>query len=69
MDEQWQNVQLKTYIQQVCADTECSPEDLPEAIDEKEGWQERVKDIHADSTMMMMMMMITGNNYLLTDFV
>ena len=26
------------YIQQLCADTECSPEDLPEAMDDREGW-------------------------------
>ena len=31
------------------ADMGCSPEDLPEAMDDREGWQERVKDIHADS--------------------
>ena len=38
----------RTYIQQLCADTGCSPEDLLEAIDDREGWQERVRDIHAD---------------------
>ena len=26
----------RTYIQQLCADTGCSPEDLPEAMDDKE---------------------------------
>ena len=26
----------------------CSPEDLPEVMDDKEGWQEGVKDIHDD---------------------
>ena len=30
----------RTYIQQLCADTGCNPEDLPEAMDEKEGWRE-----------------------------
>ena len=39
----------RTYIQQLCADTGCSPEDLPEAMDEREGWWERVRDIRADS--------------------
>ena len=39
----------QTYIQQLCADTGCSPEDLPEAMDDREGWQERVRDIRADS--------------------
>ena len=37
-----------TYIQQLCVDTGCSPEDLPEAMDNREGWQERVRDIGAD---------------------
>ena len=26
----------------------CSPEDLPEAMDDREGWQERVRNIDAD---------------------
>ena len=38
----------RTYIQQLCVDTGCSPEDLLEAMDNREGWQERVRDIHAD---------------------
>ena len=37
----------RTYIQRLCADTGCSPEDLPEAMDNKEGWRERVRDIRA----------------------
>ena len=40
---------VRTYIQQLCADGGCSPEDLFEAIDDKEGWRERVRDIRADS--------------------
>ncbi len=40
----------RTYIQQLCADTGCSPEDLPEAMDDRKGWRERVRDIRADST-------------------
>ena len=39
-----------TYIQQLCEDTGCSPEDLPEAMNDREGWRERVKDIRADGT-------------------
>ena len=35
----------KTYIQQLCGDTGCSPEDLPEAMDVREVWWERVSDI------------------------
>ena len=38
----------RTYIQQLCVDTGCSPEDLPEAMDDWEGWRERVRDICVD---------------------
>ena len=31
----------KTYIQQLCADTGCSSEDLLEAMDDRDGWRER----------------------------
>ena len=37
----------RTYIQQLCEHTECSPEDLPEAMNDREKWRERVKDIRA----------------------
>ena len=40
----------RTYIQQLYEDTGCSPEDLPEAMNDGEEWQERVRDIRADST-------------------
>ena len=39
---------VRTDIQQLCADTGCSPEDLPEAMDDREGWRERVRGIRAD---------------------
>ena len=39
----------RTYIQQFCADTRCSPEDLQEAMDGRERWRERVRDIRADN--------------------
>ena len=38
----------RTYIQQLCVETGCSSEDLPEAMDNREGWQERVRGIRAD---------------------
>ena len=38
------------YIQQLSEDTECSPEYLPEAMNDREGCRERVRDIHADGT-------------------
>ena len=36
----------RTYIQQLCEDIGCSPEDLPEAMNDKK-WRERVKDTRA----------------------
>ena len=39
----------RTYIQQLCEDTGCYPEDLPRAMNDREEWQERVRDIHATS--------------------
>ena len=40
----------RTYIQQLCEDTGCSPEDLPEAMNDREKWWERVRDISGSST-------------------
>ena len=40
----------QTYIQQLCEDTGCSPEDLPEVMNERDKWRERVWDIRAGST-------------------
>ena len=37
----------RTYIQQLCEDTGCNPEDLPEAMNDGEKWRERVRDIRA----------------------
>ena len=39
----------RTYIQQVYEDTGCCPEDLPRAMNDREEWQERVRDIRATS--------------------
>ena len=41
----------RTCIQQLCEDTECGSEDLPEAMNDREKWRER------DMMMMMMRMM------------
>ena len=41
---------VRTYIQQLCEDTGCCPEDLPEAMNDREKWRERVRDIRATST-------------------
>ena len=40
----------RTYLQQLCVDTGCSPEDLPKAMNDEEGWREMVRDIRADGT-------------------
>ena len=40
----------RTYIQQLCEDTGCSPEDRPKAVNDWEEWQERVRDIRASGT-------------------
>ena len=40
----------RKYIQQLCEDTGCCPEDLPRAMNDREEWRERVRDIRATST-------------------
>ena len=40
----------RTYIQQLCEDTGCNSEDLPEAMNDREKWRERVRDIRAGGT-------------------
>ena len=47
MDEQRQDDQIE-HTQQLCADTGCSREDLPEAMDDREMWRERFRDIRTD---------------------
>ena len=40
----------RTFIQQLCEDTECSPEHMPEAMNDREKWRESVRDIRASGT-------------------
>ena len=40
----------RTYIQQLCEDTGCCPEDLPEEINDREKWRETVRNLRATST-------------------
>ena len=40
----------RTYIQQLCDDSGCNPEDLPEAMNNRETWRERVRDTRASRT-------------------
>ena len=37
----------RNYVQQVCADTFCSQEDRPSAIENRDEWWERVREILA----------------------
>ena len=37
----------RTYLQLLCRDTGCSPEDLPEAMNNREEWRRRVRVIRA----------------------
>ena len=37
----------RTYIQHLCSNTGCSLEDLPWAMDDRDGWRERVMEICA----------------------
>ena len=39
----------RNYIQQLCADTGCSPENLLKAMDDREAWQERIRNIRANN--------------------
>ena len=40
----------QTYIQQLCEDTGCGPEDLPEAMNDRKKCRESVRDIRACGT-------------------
>ena len=40
----------RTYTQQLCEEMRYSPEDLAEAMNDREKWRERVRDIRASST-------------------
>ena len=40
----------RTFIQQLCDDTGCNPGDLPKAMNDRETWRERVRDIRASHT-------------------
>ena len=40
----------RTYIQQLVEDMGCIPEDKPEAMNDRETWRERVRDIRTGGT-------------------
>ena len=41
---------VRTYIQQLCLNKGCYPEDMPYAMNDREEWRKRVRDIDADGT-------------------
>ena len=42
--------QARTYVQHLCEHTWCSPENLPEAMNDREKWRERMRNICASGT-------------------
>ena len=48
----------RTYIQQLCEDTGCCPEDLPRAMNDREEWRERVRDIRATSVTLLLLLLL-----------
>ena len=40
----------RTYLQQLCTDTGCSMENLPRAMDDRNEWRKRVREICASGT-------------------
>ena len=45
-------------IQQLSVDTGCSPEDQPEAMDDREGWRKRVRGIRADAVTLLLLLLL-----------
>ena len=45
----------RTFIQQLCDDTGCNPEDLPKAMNDRETWTERCQGYPCQPHVMMMM--------------
>ena len=57
MAVQKQDDQHEHTFSQLCEDTGCFPEDLPRAINDREEWRERVRDIRATSANMMIIVL------------
>ena len=54
----------RTYIQQLFEDMGCNPEYLPEAMNNREKWRERVKDIRAGGTTWWWWWVLSSFNFL-----
>ena len=52
----------RTYIQELCEDTGCCLEDLSETMNDREKWQERIRDIRASSTTWWWWLLFNSNN-------
>ena len=50
-----------TYIQQLCEDMGCCPEDLPRVMNDRKEWWERVRDIRATSAIWWWWLSVTWN--------
>ena len=50
-ESQLMDVPVKTYQQQLCVDTGCCLEDLPKAMEERDGWRMTVREIHVSITL------------------
>ena len=48
----------RTYIQQLCEETGCCPEDLPRAMNDREEWRESVRDIRATSAILLLLLLL-----------
>ena len=53
----------RTYAQQLCEDTGCSSEDLPEAMNDRKEGRERVRDIRAFGTTRLLLLFYYFESY------
>ena len=54
----------RTYIQQLFEDTGCNHEDMPEAMNNREKWRERVRDIRAGGTTWLLSLLLYNSSNL-----
>ena len=62
----------RTYIQQLCADTGCSPEDHPEAMNDREKWRENVRDVRDSGTTwwwLLLLLLFIWWSWRITDYI
>ena len=54
----------RTYIQQLCEDTGCSPEDQPKAMNDREAWRERERERERESGISVLMARQDDDDYI-----